>query len=103
MDIEQEALHRCNATLFNSLDTSAICKSLKKNGLLTTTDLEKLQSECSSCSEKIQFLLNTLPGKGQWWDSFIKSLEQTSNGTDHSKIVKELVQAKKDIENKGTG
>ena len=103
MDIEQEALHRCNATLFNSLDTTAICKSLKKNGLLTASEYEKLHSEIISCSEKIQFLLNRLPGKGEWWDSFIKSLEESSNGTNHSKIVKELVQAKKDIENKGTG
>ena len=96
----KKAFHLCSAILYNSLDVSIISPVLKKNGLITDADKEQLLQRHTSHRDKIVFLLDMLPEKGgQWWDEFIKCLNETSEGTGHGKIAKELEGGKKDIEN----
>ena len=96
----EQALNQCSAILFNSLDVSKISAVLKKNGLITDFEEEKLLLPHTSHRDKIAFLLDMLPRKGgQWWDEFIKCLNETSKGTGHGKIAKELEGGKEDIKN----
>lgn len=99
---EKEALNQCSVVVFNSLDTSVICPVLYANNLLTDRELERLKLPLSY-PERIQYLLDIMPRKREWFDKFVKCLQETSDGTGHGKIVKELERAKKDIKSRSKG
>ena len=100
---EEQALLQCDVILYHSLDITVICPLLMEKKLLTPDESEVLESTLSY-ADKIEHLLNMLPRKGnQWWDKFINCLEETSDGTGHRKIVRELEHAKKDIESRREG
>ena len=101
--MDEEVLGRCHAILFNSLDTSLISPLLYSNKLLTSNEYDMLESPIRSHSDKIRSLLSILPGKDQWFDKFLDCLKETSDGTGHCKIVRELEHAKRDIENRKKG
>jgi len=89
MDVQ--AFNKCYAVLYNSLDIKAIYPFLVKQGLTTQSDKETLTHPYSTNFDKINHLTEILPKKGDGWlDKFIKCLEESSEGTGHSKMVKEL-------------
>ena len=89
--------NKCSVILFHSLDVSTISPHLVKHQLVTESDSEKLDNPYISDVDKIDYLIQILPRKGNGWlEKFIQCLDETSEGTGHCKIVKELKRAKQD-------
>ena len=95
--MDEQVFNKCSVILFHSLDVSTISPHLVKHQLVTKSDSEKLDNPYISDVDKIDYLIQILPRKGNCWlEKFIQCLDETSEGTGHCKIVKELKRAKQD-------
>lgn len=93
--MDEKAFYQYRAVLHNSLDVQAVLPFLIKHRLLTQCDKDKLKNPYVPNSEKVNYLMEMLPREADHWlDDFIQCLEESSEGTGHSKIVKELRHAK---------
>ena len=98
MDVNKQAFDKCYIILHNSLNVQRIVPNLMKKGLLTQDDKKRLNDPDTVDYEKVEYLTKILPRKGDHWlDKFLTCLTETSEGTGHCKIVKELKHAKDEL------
>ena len=100
--MDEQVFNKCSVILFHSLDVSTISPYLVKHQLVTESDSEKFDNPYISDVDKIDYLIQILPSKGNCWlEKFIQCLDETSEGTGHCKIVKELKRAKQRLDKTG--
>ena len=103
MDKDTRALLDCHVILTNSLDVNTILPHMNKYNLLTRPENEKLTNPYNTTSDKVNYLVEILPRKGNGWlDKLICCLKDSTEGTGHSKIIEELQQAKRSEGEKGS-
>ena len=95
MDKDTGALLACHVILNNLLDVNTILPYMNRYQLLTRDENEKLTNPYTTTSDKVNYLVEILPRKGNGWlDKFILCLDDSTEGTGHSKIIEELKHAK---------
>ena len=89
--LQRLALEECNVVFVDKLNVSAILPHLISRHLLTEDEKEMLTKFTSTNSDKVQYLLDIIPRKEKgWFELFIECLRESSNGTGHRDLVKEL-------------
>ena len=89
--LQRLALEECNVIFVDKLNVSAILPHLISRHLLTDNEKELLTQFTRTNSEKVQYLLDIIPRKEKgWFELFIECLRESSNGTGHRDLVKEL-------------
>jgi len=90
-DLQRLTLEECNVILTNKLDVATILPHLIAKHLLTKDDREVLMMYAKTQVEKAQYLLDILPRKANgWFEKFMECLQETTDGTGHGDLVKEL-------------
>ena len=101
--LQQLALEECSVSVVNKLDVSAILPNLMARHLLTSDNRQVLMTCAKTQVEKAQYLLDILPRKNHgWFEQFVECLRETSDGTGHDDLVKELEAKLQEIKSKIT-
>ena len=94
------ALHRLHNTIRKSVTMNSLIPSLNEENLLTVDDLAILRLSSTTEFEKVDYLVSSLPRKGDFWDKFIRSLRNPDSliGTSHGEVADKLEEEKQKIE-----
>ena len=97
----RKALNKCHPQLREDLSPDVIVPYLNANDLLSSTELEELQSPIAGY-RKIDKIQAILPTKGEgWWDKFLSCLSKSTQGTAHDNLKTFLEDALKEVLQKG--
>ena len=87
---QRNALWKCCPLIIRCLDTTAILPHLMSEDLITDDDHDVLRSEMRTRGNKIHHLIGMLPRKPHFFRKFLSCLYQSSDGTAHAEIAKQL-------------
>ena len=89
--LQRLALEKCNVVFADKLNVSAILPQLIARHLLADDEKQTLIMPGSTNGQKTQYLLDIMPRKEKgWFELFIECLRESSDGTGHRDLVKEL-------------
>ena len=89
--LQRLALEKCNVVFAEKLNVSAILPQLITRHLLADDEKQMLIMPSSTNGQKAQYLLDKIPRKEKgWFEQFIECLRESSEGTGHRDLVKEL-------------
>lgn len=90
-ELQKTVLRNCSAAIVELLDFTAILPYLYASNLLTEENQQMLKKVSLSQKDKTQYLVYILPRKAEgWFGRFLDCLRQSSEGTSHADLVKEL-------------
>ena len=90
---QQEVLWQCCPVIFQCLDVTTILPYLMSTMLINSSDHDKLRNEMKTRDDKIHYLIDILPRKPDFLNKFLYCLNQTTTGTGHADIARQLTTA----------
>lgn len=87
---QRYVLWKCCPVIIHCLDITAILPYLMSEDLITDDDHDVLRNETTPRNKKIHHLIDVLPRKPNLFEKFLNCLYQSSNGTAHAEIAKQL-------------
>ena len=97
--LENRVFLGCSPAIFKKLDVSAILPYLHEKDMLTDKDYQMLISKSIIDYDKIEYLMDILPRKGDdFFGKFMYCLCMSKPGTGHDDIVKALHRLKAKLE-----
>ena len=89
--LQRLALEKCNVVFAEKLNVSAILPQLIARHLLADDEKQMLIMPSTTNGQKAQYLLDIIPRKEKgWFEQFIECLRESTEGTGHRDLVKEL-------------
>ena len=89
--LQRLALEKCNVVFAEKLNVCAILPQLITRHLLADNEKQMLILPSNTNGQKAQYLLDIIPRKEKgWFEQFIECLRESSEGTGHRDLVKEL-------------
>ena len=90
-ELQKTVLRNCSSSIVELLDFTAVVPYLCSNNLLTDENIRMLRNISISQKDKAQYLVYILPRKAEgWFGRFLDCLRQSSEGTSHANLIKEL-------------
>ena len=90
-ELQKTVLRNCSPSIVELLDFTAIVPYLCASNLLTDENVRMLKNISVSQQEKAQYLVYILPRKAEgWFGRFLDCLRQSTEGTSHADLIKEL-------------
>ena len=90
-ELQKTVLRNCSSSIVELLDFTAIVPYLHASNLLTDENLRMLKNISVSQQDKTQYLVYILPRKAEgWFGRFLDCLRQSTEGTSHGDLIKEL-------------
>ena len=90
-ELQKTVLHNCSPSIVELLDFTAIVPYLRASNLLTEENVRMLKNVSISQKDKTQYLVYILPRKAEgWFSRFLDCLRQSTEGTSHGDLIKEL-------------
>ena len=90
-ELQKTVLRNCSLSIVELLDFTAIVPYLRASNLLTDENLRMLKNISIPQKDKAQYLVYILPRKAEgWFGRFLDCLRQSTEGTSHADLIKEL-------------
>lgn len=101
-ELQRLAFEKCSVALVNKLDVSAILPHLIACHLLTDQNKQELTMHANTNRDKAQYLLDIIPRKAKgWFELFLECLRESTSGTGHRDLVKELEMRLQEVTEQG--
>ena len=76
--VQRNALNAENGNIQNSLNLDEIVRRLKSYSLLTSDELYRLMNSDQPTGKRIDYLIEILPRKNDWWEILLQCLDGSS-------------------------